>query len=227
MRGFDRGRQALLMTVAPSQSPDLLRRVSQGDKAAMRECLQQYGGLVWSLARSFTRTLADAEDAAQDVFVHLWQKAGQYDPAYGQEVQFISVLARRRLIDWVRSKSRSQEFAVPAAQAIARSIDRGSFERDEEAAAAWEAISRLISEHQSIVLLAVVHGLTHEQIATHLKMPLGTVKTNLYRALASVREHIAQREVEREAAIAQRMRTPSQDAAAPAGAHANTTGGRA
>ena len=204
------------MTVASSQSPDLLRRVSQGDKVAMRECLQQYGGLVWSLARSFTRTLADAEDAAQDVFVHLWQKAGQYDPAYGQEV---------RLIDWVRSKARSQEFAVPAVEAIARSMDRGSFERDEEAAAAWEAISRLITEHQSIVLLAVVHGMTHEQIATHLKMPLGTVKTNLYRALASVREHVAQREVEREAARAQRMRVAGRDGVAHA--PANTTGGRA
>jgi RNA polymerase sigma factor (sigma-70 family) len=223
--GLDRDRLALLMTVAPSQSPGLLRRVSQGDKVAMRECLQQYGGLVWSLARSFTRTLADAEDAAQDVFVHLWQKAGQYDPAYGQEVQFISVLARRRLIDWVRSKARSQEFAVPAVEAIARSMDRGSFERDEEAAAAWEAISRLITEHQSIVLLAVVHGMTHEQIATHLKMPLGTVKTNLYRALASVREHVAQREVEREAARAQRMRVAGRDGVAHA--PANTTGGRA
>jgi RNA polymerase sigma-70 factor (ECF subfamily) len=200
------------MTAAPVQSPDVLRRVSQGDKQAMRECLQQYGGLVWSLARSFTRSLADAEDAAQDVFVHLWQKAGQYDPAYGQEVQFISVLARRRLIDWVRARARSREAAVPAMDGLARSLDRRGFERDEEAAAAWEAISRLISEHQSIVLLAVVHGMTHEQIATHLQMPLGTVKTNLYRALAAVREQIAQREIEREAARSRRMSVQHREA---------------
>jgi RNA polymerase sigma-70 factor (ECF subfamily) len=215
------------MTVAPSQSPDLLRRIAQGDKVAMRECLRQYGGLVWSLARSFTRTLADAEDASQDVFVHLWQKAGQYDPAYGHEVQFISVLARRRLIDWVRAKARSREASVPAVDALARSLDRRPIERDEEAAAAWEALSRLISEHQSIVLLAVVHGMSHEQIATHLNMPLGTVKTNLYRALASVREHVAQREVERDAARAQRMRVPAREAGATANTPANISGGRA
>lgn len=212
-----------------TNSPGILHRISRGDKRAMRECLERYGGLIWSLARSFTRSASDAEDAAQDVIVHIWQKAGQYDPAYGQELQFISVLARRRLIDWVRSKARSHETAVPAVDALARSIDRVSFERDEEAAAAWEAISRLISDHQSIVLLAVVHGMTHEQIATHLKMPLGTVKTNLYRALASVREHVAQRELEREAARAQRMRVTAGDGGAPAGSHAsaNTTGGRA
>jgi RNA polymerase sigma-70 factor (ECF subfamily) len=202
------------MSVAPVQSPDLLRRVSQGDKHAMRECLRQYGGLVWSLARSFTRSMADAEDAAQDVFVHLWQKAGQYDPAYGQEVQFISVLARRRLIDWVRARARSRETASPIVDPLARSLDRPVVERDEEAAAAWEALSRLISEHQSIVLLAVVHGMTHEQIATHLQLPLGTVKTNLYRALATVREQMVVREAERaseQAKEAQRLRMPTRE----------------
>jgi DNA-directed RNA polymerase specialized sigma24 family protein len=54
----------------------VLGRIASGDRAAMRECLSLYGGLVWSMARTFTTNAADAEDAVEDVFIHLWQRAG-------------------------------------------------------------------------------------------------------------------------------------------------------
>ena len=178
--------------------PGMLQRIARGDKAAMRELLSQYGPLVWSLARSFTRSSADAEDAAQDVFVHLWKKAAQYDPAHGLEVQFVSVLARRRLIDWIRAHTNPTELVgyatrqSPAAAAAPANLD-------EEAALAWNVLGNLSPDHQSAVTLSVVHGLTHEQISRHLQIPLGTVKTNLYRGLAALRSEVARHHTQSQA----------------------------
>lgn len=177
--------------MVPSASNTILERIAAGDRAAMRDCLATYGGLVWSLARTLTPSTADAEDATQDVFVHLWQRAAAFDRSKGSEVQFISVVARRRLIDWVRKHARpgakSAELlvdAIAAPPAAAGTSDT----LDSQAQAAWQALRELVREQQQVLVLAVVYGLTHEQIATHLSMPLGTVKTNLYRGLRLIRE---------------------------------------
>jgi len=178
----------VMTPVAIVKNTSLLRRVADGDKHAMRECLDRYGGLVWSLSRSFTKSIADAEDATQDVFVHLWRKAGHYDPQFGEEVQFVSVLTRRRLIDWVRAHVRNDDHLHATLREGQLAAHAARVDLDEEAKLAWTAVSQLVVEQQSVVLLAVVHGMTHEQIARHLQMPLGTVKSNLYRGLASVRD---------------------------------------
>ena len=188
-----------------SHNPDqgLLRRVAAGDKVAMRELLKQYGPLVWSMARSFTQSAADAEDAAQDVFVHLWKKAGQYDPALGQEVQFISVLTRRRLIDWVRTHSKPDAASHRSVDEQPHSPRRDRAESDDEAVLAMEVMSQLGAEQRTALTLSIVRGLTHDQIARHLQVPLGTVKTNIYRGLALLRDAITSRGTQARAAMRQ------------------------
>ena len=57
------------------------------------------GGLVWSLARKFLRSHADAEDAVQEIFVDVWRSAARFDPAIASETTFVAMIARRRLID--------------------------------------------------------------------------------------------------------------------------------
>ena len=54
-------------------SPSVLQRIASGDSAAVRECIEQYGALVWSLARRLSRSPSDAEDATQEIFGYLAQ----------------------------------------------------------------------------------------------------------------------------------------------------------
>jgi RNA polymerase sigma factor (sigma-70 family) len=84
---------------AQSIDRSVLDRIAGGDLAAINECISQYGGLIWSLARRLTRTPADAEDATQEIFVNVWSSATAFDSAKGSETVFIAVIARRRLID--------------------------------------------------------------------------------------------------------------------------------
>lgn len=149
----------------------------------MRECLDQYSGLVWSLARRLCP--AEAEDAAQDAFIALWKSAARFDPSVASESTFVAMIARRRLIDRARSRARAPQSAAlsEALPAATRADDL----RDEAAIAA-RAINQLSPDQQRAVKLSVYRGLSHEQIAQATGMPLGTVKTHIRRGLIRVRE---------------------------------------
>ena len=73
----------------------LLPRIAAGDQRACRDLVDRYRGLVWTIARRYTRGNAEAEDAAQDVFVDLWRSAHRYDPTAASERTFVAMVARR------------------------------------------------------------------------------------------------------------------------------------
>jgi RNA polymerase sigma-70 factor (ECF subfamily) len=163
----------------------LLQRVAAGSAAAVEEFLERYSGLVWKLARTFLRDSSQAEDALQEIFIDLWRSAGRFDPERGSEAAFVATIARRRLIDRLRKIERQ-----PAAQRLeddaSVGVDKGleRLETCEEAGVAARAIRELKPEQQQVIVLSVVHGLSHRDIATRTGMPLGTVKSNLRRGLA-------------------------------------------
>ena len=80
--------------------------MAAGDPLAVQECLDAYGGLVWSLARRMFQSRDDAEDAVQEIFVDIWRNADRFDPAQASETTFIAMIARRRLIDRLRYSNR-------------------------------------------------------------------------------------------------------------------------
>jgi len=169
----------------------LLKRVARGEQEAMRACIDQYGGLLWSLARRLFASTADAEDAVQDAFVSLWQNAERYDEEKGSEVVFVSMIARRRMIDARRKSSRRQrsmqEIKLLKQPEVALTHS-DLLERDESVHRVVAALHTLSSEQQKAITFAIHYGLTHEQIANLLGMPLGTVKTHIRRGLLKLRE---------------------------------------
>ena len=182
----------------------LLQRVAAGDLSAVQECIDRYGGLVWSLARRFLPGQADAEDAVQEVFIELWKSAERYDPDVAAEPTFVAMIARRRLIDRRRRQSRRiesgptvpvEDVDVPSEADQIRAV-----EVSDEAARAADALKTLRPEQQHILRLSVYDGWSHQKIADHLQMPLGTVKTHVRRGLIRVRELLQQRDDQRKEA---------------------------
>jgi RNA polymerase sigma factor (sigma-70 family) len=180
-----------------SVSDSLLKQVAAGNMAAMQKCIDEYGGLVWSLARRFCRLAADAEDAVQEVFIALWENAHRFDESKGAEVTFVSTIARRRLIDRLRRdqrRQRLQEEVQELAEPVMKSGDE-SVAISDEAARASAALARLSADQQRVLKLAIHYGLTHEQIASSTGLPLGTVKTHARRGLIRMRELLQTSEV--------------------------------
>ncbi len=162
----------------------LLARVAAGDRAAMRECLQQYGGLVWSLARRFE--ISDAEDAVQEIFVEVWKSAARFDAAIASESVFIGMIARRRLIDRRRTRGRRPMTEQIADEPLHVAPGSGP-ETCAEASQAARALDLLKPEQRRVVVLATCHGMSHGEIAEETGMPLGTVKAHVRRGLMSIR----------------------------------------
>lgn len=171
----------------------VLDRVVSGGPGAAEAMLDRFSGLVWSLARRFCPDRAEAEDAVQEIMADVWRSVqqGRYDPAKGSETTFVATIARRRLIDRLRKRR------VPTAELVVDlaaipPVAQPAAELGEQARAARAVLEELTEPQQMTIRLAVLQGLTHEQVAEVTGMPLGTVKTHIRRGLIRMREKLAQ-----------------------------------
>lgn len=167
----------------------ILQRVAAGDSAAIKDCLDRYSGLVWSLTRRFA-PVSEAEDAVQEIFLDVWKSSARYDPSVASEATFIAMIARRRLIDRRRRSSRQigtgpELLDVPEREV--RDLAAAS-ELGEDVAAAARALETLRPDQQRVLRLSIYQGLSHEKIAESTGIPLGTVKTHVRRGLIRLRE---------------------------------------
>jgi DNA-directed RNA polymerase specialized sigma24 family protein len=85
-------------TNSGTQSTAILQRIHKADRTAVEDCVEAYGNLVWALAKKYTDSLEEAEAATQEIFLDIWRYAGHCDPTKSDEVAFICLIARRRLI---------------------------------------------------------------------------------------------------------------------------------
>lgn len=188
----------------PELTPTILESIARGDSAAVRRCIDEYGGLIWSIANRYLRGYGeDLEDAVQDVFVELWRKADRFDRAQGSEPTFVATIAHRRLIDRQRRAASRRKFehayagnpsatadASPRSAATVEVAPGARQEALDENTAVGRAVGRLSEDEREVLVLSLGHGLTHERIAESTNLPLGTVKTRLRRALIRLREEL-------------------------------------
>ena len=172
----------------------ILQRVAAGEAAAVDECLAAYRELVWSLARRSTPNLSDAEDAVQEIFIEIWRNAVRFDSTLSSESTYITMIAKRRLIDRFRRRknvdvvSLSTETSVDVAAASLGDV----VERNEEVARVREKMHELRRNDRMILELSLEQGLSHSEIAAATSMPLGTVKTRVRRGLIRLRALLGQ-----------------------------------
>lgn len=173
---------------------DILMQAAVGGSPAVGACIDRFGPLVLALAR---RTLIDqalVEDAVQDVFIEIWKSAGRFDASRGSAKSFVATIAKRRLIDRGRMEQVRVRGVAPIDAADRAGDDPGGagpLATAEEAARAAELIERMSEPQRSAVKLSLGQGWSHQRIADHLSVPLGTVKTMLRRAVMGLREALS------------------------------------
>ncbi|NNE97937.1 MAG: RNA polymerase sigma factor [Pyrinomonadaceae bacterium] len=167
----------------------ILQRIALGENSAVQECLDKYGGLVWSLARRMLRDNNEAEDAVQEIFIEIWKNAERFDETQSSETTFIAMIARRRLIDRIRKHTRT-----PNIDSFEDILVEPTGKTEEEVYVSIEAmqVAKLMKdlrpEQKKVLQLSIVDGYSHQEICDALDMPLGTVKTHARRGLIQVRE---------------------------------------
>ena len=169
----------------------ILKRIALGDRSAVDDCLDAYGGLIWSIARKMLRNSDDAEDAVQEVFIDIWKNAGRFDETQSSETTFIAMIARRRIIDRIRFANRRIS-ADSLDDMLTEPAQRGDEQMQicVEAREAAKAMNALRPEQRRVLELSIVQGLSHQEIADATGMPLGTVKTHARRGIMQAREYL-------------------------------------
>lgn len=178
------------LDAAQSRLADLLARAGLGDRAAFGELYAASAPKLFAVTLRIVRERALAEEVLQDSFVSIWNHAAGYAREKSAPFTWMAAIVRNRSLDVVR---RTREEPDIDGEREAGLIDEtASPAREAEARADAHSLSRcfeeLEPEERQTVALAFFHGLTHSELAAHLRRPLGTVKTRVRRALARLRD---------------------------------------
>jgi len=179
--------------MAETAESDLLTRVAQKDLEAFSEVYDRFAGPMFSLAMRILRDGVAAEDAVQEAFVEIWEKASTYDPALGKPMTWAVTLARNRAIGHLRSSVRRRKLSEavasetePAESALAGGDD--TLMGNETARQVRAALSQVAAEQRQAIEMAYFGGLTQTEIAAALNVPLGTVKARIRRGMLVMRD---------------------------------------
>lgn len=177
------------MSVANTKLEAALERVAKGDTAAFR-CvydathMKLYGIVSRILDR---RELAD--EVLQEVYVTIWQRAGEFDREIASPITWMATIARNRALDEARRRPmRSIEELPELLELPGDDNPYATAEHNERAQQVHACLDKLGPDRKQIFLLAYFHGLTRDEIAVRIGRPTATVKTWLRRALAQLKD---------------------------------------
>lgn len=169
-------------------SPDseLIVRMAALDQDAFASFYDRYAARTFGLLLRLLRNRTDAEDVLQETFLQVWRQAERFDRARSAPDVWVLLIARSRAVDLLRRRKVTTN-QLPDSPAAA---DPGEGHR-EEAGRVLSVMANLPPEQQTPLYLAFFQGMTHQQIAQHLAIPLGTVKTRIRLGMKYLRDRIA------------------------------------
>jgi RNA polymerase sigma factor (sigma-70 family) len=170
----------------------LLALVARGDREAFARLYERYSDVAYSLAVRVVRDRELAADVVQNTFLAVWQQARQFDPRRGQPSHWILTVTHHKAVDVVRREDRRR--ADPLDERYdARDAGPALDER------AWlsmtgeqvrAALARLPDPHREVIELAYFAGYSQSELAERLALPLGTVKSRTFAAMAALRRSL-------------------------------------
>ena len=181
---FDLGLEAAIAAMA--------RQEEQG----LRDLYDATVSRVLGVALRITRNRDAAEDVVAEVFHQAWRNAQRYDPGRGAALTWLLNMCRSRAIDFLRRRDQAESHPDPETLAGVADVD---LDNDPEAllaavrrdSALHAALSSLTPVQRQLIGLAFFRGLSHQEAAAHVGMPLGTVKTHVRKGLERLRSALA------------------------------------
>lgn len=170
---------------------ELIRRMAGGDSSALAEFYDRHAGQVFGFLLKILSVRVDAEDVLQDAFWQVWSQAGQFDAQRCSVRGWLYLLARSRGIDQLRRR-RSHQDLDGQTQLVANVRPTGIMEQTESDQRLKWALERIPQEQASAIRLAFFNGLTHEEVATFLTIPLGTAKTRIRLGMLRLRDLLSE-----------------------------------
>jgi RNA polymerase sigma-70 factor (ECF subfamily) len=168
-----------------------IARVVHQDQQALAELYEARVGRVYGLALRITRQVQTAEEVTEDCFWQVWRQAPRFDAARGGAIAWIMTIARSRALDALRRGDTAQSLGdeqLAGVEAGTGSDPHDLLDAVEKQQRLHAALKDLEPLPRQLVALAFFRGLSHEEIAAQMGLPLGTVKSHIRRALLRLRD---------------------------------------
>jgi RNA polymerase sigma-70 factor (ECF subfamily) len=185
----------------PQQLKAWLAAAGKGDAAAFRALYDASSSKLFGFALRILHKRELAEEVLQESFVAIWNNAANYQSHLAAPMTWMATIVRNKAFDHLRRSDAAVEidadqFDGEVMNALqdpqATPIEALQMSGDAKALA-W-CMSALEGAHRQVVALAYFHDLSHSEVATQMKLPIGTVKTWIRRSLDKLRVCLARRE---------------------------------
>jgi RNA polymerase sigma-70 factor (ECF subfamily) len=169
----------------------LLSRCALGNQAAFADLYRATAPKLFGVAVRILRRSDWAEDVLQECYVSIWHHAGDYAAAKSAPLTWMTSIVRNRCLDWLRRphpEAGGEDYDIATEAWYDES--RGPLEQllaAADAGALARCMERLDGRQRQSIMLAFFHGLSHSELAAHMREPLGTVKTWVRRGLERLR----------------------------------------
>lgn len=177
---------------------ELLSQCALGNQSAFKDLYSVTSPKLFGVALRILRRQDWAEEVLQECYMSIWNHAGDYAIARSAPLTWMTSIVRNRCLDWLR---RPQQEATGDEYEIAieawRDESPGPIEQlaaAGDAAALARCLEMLDGRQRQSIMLAFFHGMSHSEIANHMKEPLGTVKTWVRRGLERLKGCLQQAE---------------------------------
>lgn len=168
-----------------------LKRIGGGDEDALAGLYDATCGRVHGIVLRIVRNPVAAEEVVEDVFFQVWRQALRYDPARGRPLAWILTIARSRALDHLRRADPAlchpEPHTLLEAEPHAGGDPPDLLAACQDSSLVHAALAALDPVPRQLVALVFLRGLTHEEVAVHAGLPLGTVKSHVRRALLNLR----------------------------------------
>lgn len=186
-RAMDR-RAELHATSTSGELVGLLDSVSRGDREAFSTLYQRTSAKLYGICLRLLGTEAEAQDALQEVYVLVWQKAGKFDSAKASAITWLAVLARNKALDRLRRR-RSVSEGLDAASEV-EDDSPSAFDivgQAQDAERLGHCLEELDERARNMIRAAFLDGASYPELAEREDVPLGTMKSWIRRGLQRLR----------------------------------------
>lgn len=170
---------------------ELLGVIARQDQDALAELYRRYGNLVFSLAFHTLQNSGLAEEVTQDVFIKIWEQPNRWNPSGGRFSSWLLTVTRYTAIDRLRRERPESDKLILLVETVPdETADGLLWDEADEGKEVRAFMEQLPPEQAQLIQLAFFHGMTHQQLAKALDLPLGTVKTRLRAGLSKLRDYL-------------------------------------
>jgi RNA polymerase sigma-70 factor (ECF subfamily) len=168
---------------------DLIARCALRDRAAFRDLYGRTSAKLYGVTLRILKDRSEAEEALQEVYVKIWQRADRYVPGGYSPISWLVAVARNHSLDVLRArKPQSDDIDLALEVADAGPNPEQAAVDSAERSRIDNCLGQLDGEKADAVRGAYLDGFSYEELATRHKVPLNTMRTWLRRSLMKLRE---------------------------------------